>query len=67
MKQKWENISVLIAGGGPTAINDSLNKMGDEGWEAWHLESRPEHVIVFFKRVKSAILAPEILNNRKLP
>lgn len=60
MKQKWEYVSVLITGGGPTAINDSLNKMGAEGWEAWDLESRPEHVIVFFKRPKSAILAPEL-------
>lgn len=66
MKQKWENISVVITGGGPTAINDSLNKMGDEGWEAWHLESRPEHVIVFFKRPKSAILAPELMNGRRI-
>lgn len=65
MKQKWENISVAIAGGGPTAVNDTLNKMGDEGWEAWQMDWKQDHAVVFFKRPKSAILSPEILNNRK--
>lgn len=60
MKQKWEYITVKIEGGGSTAVSDTLNKMGDVGYEAWHLESRPDHVIVFLKRVKSAILAPDI-------
>jgi hypothetical protein len=58
VKQKWENISVSISGGGPTAVNDSLNKMGEEGWEAWDIQWLPDRAIVFFKRPKSAILAP---------
>lgn len=60
MKQRWENITLKISGGGSNAISDTLNKMGDEGWEAWHLESRPDHVIVFLKRPRSSILAPEL-------
>lgn len=49
---KWENVTVKISGGGPTAVTDSLNKMGDQGWEAWHLESRPDDVLIFLKRAK---------------
>lgn len=60
MRQKWENIQVKISGGGSTALSDTLNKMGAEGWEAWHLESRTDHAIVFLKRPVSAILAPEL-------
>lgn len=66
MKQKWENVTIKVSGGGPNAVSESLNKMGEEGWEAWHLESRPDDVLVFMKRPKSAILSTEIMNGRKL-
>lgn len=66
MKTKWENVQVLIAGAGPNAVSEGLNKMGEEGWEAWQMLERPDSVIVFFKRPKSAILSPEIRNNRGL-
>lgn len=60
MRQKWEHIQLKVSGGGPTALSDTLNKMGDEGWEPWHLESRSDHALVFFKRPRSALLAPEL-------
>lgn len=59
MRQKWENITIKISGGGNNAVSDTLNKMGEEGWEAWHLEDRPDSVIIFLKRPRmGGILAP---------
>lgn len=60
MKQKWENVQIMISGGGPNAISEALNRMGEEGWEAWHLESRTDHAIVFLKRPKSGLIAPDL-------
>lgn len=63
MKQKVENIQVKISGGGATGLSDTLNKMGDEGWEPWHMIERPDSVIVFLKRPREAAgltISPEL-------
>lgn len=54
MAQQWEYIIVKIEGGGQNGLNEGLNKMGEQGFEAWHLEDRPDHALVFLKRLKSA-------------
>lgn len=60
MKQQWEYITVSISGKGANAVSDSLNKMGQEGWEGWHMIDRPDHVLVFFKRIKGLALPPNL-------
>lgn len=72
MHQPWEYITVNISGGGNTAVSDTLNKLGHEGWEAWHMLERPDSVVVFLRRMKeiptftlSPELADRIQNGRR--
>lgn len=60
MIQKWEYlVGTLPPGQGPQQLADSLNTIGEKGWEV--IQLLPGGVVA--KRPKSAIIRPETVSS----
>jgi len=47
---RWENKVVVVPTRNVEAVTDTLNQMGDEGWEPWRAFGTDTSTVIFFKR-----------------
>lgn len=53
MRQQWEYNIAKISGGGSNGLVAGCDKLGEDGWEAWHYIDGPDGGTVFIKRLKN--------------